>query len=145
MISKLFPYLNFEGEAKEAVHFYANVLGGELTGLSTYGQADGGDMPGMPDEAKDLIMNAQLELKNGDVLMFSDVPPGMGMPFQKGNNVSLTITLDDTEEARRIFGQLAEGGSVTMGLQETSWSPMYGNLTDRYGIDWQISVDPPSQ
>ncbi|WP_233208552.1 VOC family protein [Planomicrobium sp. MB-3u-38] len=56
--------------------------------------------------------------------------------------MSLTLTLDDKEEARIIFGKLAEGGMVSMDLQETFWSPLYGNLIDRFGIEWQISVDP---
>ncbi|RNF38116.1 VOC family protein [Planococcus salinus] len=140
MITKLFPYLNFDGDGKEATHFYAEVLGAEVAGISTYGEAHG-DMEGLPEDAKDLVMNAQLNLKNGDTLMISDVPPGMGMSFQKGNNVSLTVTVDNIEEARTIFGALTEGGTVTMDLQETFWSPLYGNLTDRYGIEWQISVD----
>ena len=145
MITKLFPYLNFDGDGKEAAHFYAEVLGAELAGIMTYGEAHGDEIEGMPEEAKDMVMNAQLNLKNGDTLMISDVPPGMGMPFQKGNNVSLTVTLDDIEEARTLFGKLAEGGTVNMELQETFWSPLYGNLTDRFGIDWQISVDAKTE
>lgn len=141
MITKMFPYLNFDGDGKEAAHFYTDVLGAELAGLMTFGEAQGPEGNGLPEEAKDMVMNAQINLKNGDQLMISDVPPGMGMPFQKGNNVSLTITLDDKEEARTLFGRLAEGGTVVMELQETFWSPLYGNVTDRFGTDWQISVE----
>lgn len=141
MITKLFPYLNFDGNGQEATHFYVDVLGAELAGITTYGEANEGSMEGIPEEARDLVMNAQLDLKNGDILMISDVPPGMGMSFRKGNNVSLTVTMDDMEEARRMFGKLADGGVVMMDLQETFWSPLYGSLTDKYGIEWQISVD----
>ncbi|MFC3210038.1 VOC family protein [Planomicrobium okeanokoites] len=142
MITKMFPYLNFDGQGQEAAHFYTDVLDGDLVGLMTYGDANGDDMEGIPEEAKDMVMNAQIVLKNGDYLMISDVPPGMGISYRKGNNVSLTLTLDDQEEARIIFGKLAEGGMVSMDLQETFWSPLYGNLIDRFGIEWQISVDP---
>lgn len=146
MITKIFPYLNFDGNGKEAAHFYTEALDAELTGIATYGEAHGAEeTEGIPEEAKDMVMNAQIILKNGDNLMISDVPPGMGMPFQKGNNVSITITLDDMEEAKTIFGKLADGGKVSMELQETFWSPLYGNLTDRYGIEWQISVDPETE
>lgn len=141
MITKLFPYLNFDGNGQEATHFYVDVLGAELAGITTYGEANEGSMEGLPEEARDLVMNAQIDLKNGDMLMISDIPPGMGMSFQKGNNVSLTVTLDDIEEARQLFGKLADGGSVMMELQETFWSPLYGSLTDKYGTEWQISVD----
>lgn len=141
MITKLFPYLNFDGNGQEATHFYVDVLDAELAGITTYGEANEGNTEGLPEEARDLVMNAQLNMKNGDMLMISDVPPGMGMSFQKGNNVSLTVTLDDMEEARRMFGKLADGGVVMMDLQETFWSPLYGALTDKFGIEWQISVD----
>ena len=144
MITKLFPYLNFDGQGQEAVHFYTDVLNGELIGLMTYGDANSNDMGGMPEEARDMVMNAQIMLKNKDYLMISDVPPGMGMSYQKGNSVSMTLTLDNQEEARTIFGKLADGGMVSMDLQETFWSPLYGNCIDRFGIEWQISVDPES-
>lgn len=145
MITKLFPYLNFDGTGQEATHFYADVLNAELAGIMTYGEANEGNMEGIPEEARDLVMNAQLNLNNGDTLMISDVPPGMGMSFRKGNNVSLTVTLDDIDEARRRFGKLADGGIVTMDLQETFWSPLYGSLTDKFGIEWQISVDATAE
>lgn len=145
MITKLFPYLNFDGNGQEATHFYADVLNAELAGIMTYGEANEGNMEGIPEEARDLVMNAQLNLNNGDTLMISDVPPGMGMSFRKGNNVSLTVTLDDIDEARRMFGKLADGGIVTMDLQETFWSPLYGSLTDKFGIEWQISVDATAE
>ncbi|MFD1032347.1 VOC family protein [Metaplanococcus flavidus] len=145
MITKIFPYLNFDGQGQEASHFYSDVLGAELVGLVTYGEANAEDMEGIPDEAKDMVMNSQILLKNGDYLMISDVPPGMGMSFQQGNNVSITITFDDQEEAKTIFGKLAEGGKVSMELQETFWSPLYGSVSDRFGIEWQISVDSENE
>ncbi|EIM06946.1 protein PhnB [Planococcus antarcticus DSM 14505] len=74
--------------------------------------------------------------------MISDVPPGMGMPsFQKGNNMSVTVLFDEIEEAQTVFNKLSEGGKVSMELQETFWSPLYGSLTDRFGIEWQVSVE----
>lgn len=142
MITKLFPYLNFDGDGQEAAHFYTDVLGGELVGIMTYGEAQEADTEGMPQEAKDMVMNAQINLKNGDTLMISDVPPGMGMPmFQKGNNMSVTVLFDDIEEARTSFNKLSEGGKIGMELQKTFWSPLYGSLTDRFGIEWQVSVE----
>lgn len=140
MITKLFPYLNFEGDGQEAAHFYTDVLGGELVGVMTYGEAQ--DAEDVPEQVKDMVMNAQINLKNGDTLMISDVPPGMGMPdFQKGNNMSVTVLFDEIEEARNVFNKLLEGGKVGMELQETFWSPLYGSLTDRFGIEWQVSVE----
>lgn len=147
MITRIFPYLNFDGQGREAADFYAEVLDAELSGIVTYGEAHGSDMDmgDFPENAKDMVMNAEIILKNGQSFMISDVPPGMGMPFRKGNNVSLTITPDDKEEARTIFGKLADGGEIAMELQETFWSPLYGSVTDRFGIEWQISVEPETE
>lgn len=142
MITKVFPYLNFDGRGHEAAHFYTDVLNGNLIGLMTYGEAQGADMEEMPEEVKNMVMNAQIDLKNGDTLMISDVPPGMGMPaFQRGNSMSVTVLFDDIEEAQTVFGKLLEDGTVTMELQKTFWSPLYGSLTDKFGIDWQVSVE----
>ncbi|HSJ36869.1 MAG TPA: VOC family protein [Planococcus sp. (in: firmicutes)] len=148
MITKIFPYLNFDGQGQQAAHFYTDVLNAELSGMVTYGEAHGSDMDmgDLPEEAKDMVMNAEIILKNGQSFMISDVPPGMGMPsLQSGNNISLTITTGDIEEARTLFGKLAEGGEIAMELQETFWSPLYGSVTDRFGIEWQISVEPETE
>jgi PhnB protein len=144
MLTSLFPYLNFDGNAKEATHFYVEALDGELLGITTFGEAPKDDSAEseefpLPPGVEDLIMNAQIKLKNGALLMISDVFPGRG--FQTGNHISLTLTYDDLEEARTVFNRLAEGGSIGMELQQTFWSPLYGSLKDRYGIEWQISVD----
>ncbi|WP_106450247.1 VOC family protein [Trichococcus alkaliphilus] len=144
MLTSLFPYLNFDGNAKEATHYYVEALDGELLGITTFGEAPKDDSIeseefSLPPGVEDLIMNAQIKLKNGAMLMVSDVFPGRG--FQIGNHISLTLTYDDVEEARVVFNRLADGGSIGMELQQTFWSPLYGSLTDRYGIEWQISVD----
>ncbi|MPM46594.1 hypothetical protein SDC9_93299 [bioreactor metagenome] len=144
MLTSLFPYLNFDGNAKEAMHYYVEALDGELLGMTTFGEAPKDDSAAaeefsLPPGVEDLVMNAQIKLKNGAMLMISDVFPGMH--FQPGNHISLTLTYDDVEEARTVFNRLAEGGSIGMELQQTFWSPLYGSLTDRYGVEWQISVD----
>ena len=144
MLTSLFPYLNFDGNAKEATHYYVATLDGELLGMTTFGEAPKDDSEAaeefpLPSGVENLIMNAQIKLKNGAMLMISDVFPGR--EFHTGNHISLTLTYDDVEEARTVFNRLAEGGSIGMELQQTFWSPLYGSLTDRYGVEWQISVD----
>ena len=69
--------------------------------------------------------------------MFSDVFPGM--PFVKGNNISLAIVSKNIEEIKYLFNKLKEGGTVAMELQETFWSKCYGHLTDKFGIGWQFN------
>jgi PhnB protein len=71
--------------------------------------------------------------------MFSDVFPGM--PFVAGNNISLAVVSKNLDNIQTFFNKLKEGGKVGMELQETFWSKCYGQVTDRFGIDWQFNYD----
>lgn len=137
MSLRIHPYLNFDGNAKEAVYFYEKALGGEVTGIMTFG-----DMPEDPDhpmteEVKNRVMHAQLKIGES-LLMFSDTIPGM--PIQHGDTVQIAILPDEEERARAIFTALEDGGEVILPLQKTDWSPSYGIVKDKFGIRFQISV-----
>lgn len=129
-------YLNFNGNCREVVDFYAKVFGAEKQNIMTFGDVPPDPNFPLPEEAKNLVMHTFLKIKETS-LMFSDVPPGMPLTF--GNNISLVISSNDTAEIKDWFDQLKEGGTVTMELQETFWSKCYGYLVDKYGIGWQLS------
>lgn len=131
-------FINYNGNCREAVLFYAKVFDLPEPQFMTFG--DGPDNPEypIPEEAKGRIMYAGLTIAGGQV-MFSDSFPGMDVEI--GSNVSLTLGSTDIEEIRRWFDRLSEGGTVDMPLQETFWSKCYGSLTDRYGVLWQVSHD----
>ncbi|CAM4405457.1 PhnB protein [Paenibacillus endophyticus] len=131
-------YLNFNGNCREAATFYAEVFGSEVTHLATFGDMPPNPEYPLPDEAKSLIMHARVNIM-GKIVMFSDVFPGM--PFTVGNHIHLTIVSQDEQQTRSLFEKLSEGGKVTMELQSTFWSKSYGQLTDRFGIEWQVSLD----
>lgn len=131
------PYLVLNGNAREAVAFYEKALSAKLEGIMTFGEMGGDPNHPLPDGAKDLIMHAMLRVGETP-LMFSDNYPGM--PFQVGNNVNVTIVSDNADTSKQMFDALAEGGQVTMPMQETSWSPAYGQLTDKFGVVWQVNT-----
>ncbi len=131
-------YLNFNGNCREAVEFYAQVFGAEKQQMMTYGDSPPEPNFTIPEEGKALIIHTQLKV-NGSNIMFADVFPGM--PFVAGNNISLTLISKDIDEIKSLFGKLKEGGTVGMDLQETFWSKCYGSLTDKFGIPWQFSHD----
>ena len=131
-------YLNFNGNCREAVEFYAEVFETEEPRIMAFGDAPPNPEFNLPDEAKHLVMHALLNIQGSNV-MFSDVFPGM--PFTVGNNISLTLVSKDVEEIKTIFNKLKVGGTVSMELQETFWSKCYGMLTDKMGIQWQLSYD----
>ncbi|WP_141434219.1 VOC family protein [Bacillus sp. 03113] len=131
-------YLNFNGKCREAVEFYAQVFGTDEPQIMTFGEAPPHpDFP-LPEEAKNLVMHTRLNI-DGSNVMFSDVFPGM--PFIEGNNVTLAFINKDINEIKSIFHKLKEGGTVGMELQETFWSKLYGQVTDKFGIHWQLNYD----
>lgn len=131
-------YINFNGNCREAVEFYAEVFGTEKPQIMTFGEAPPNPEFVLPEEAKSLVMHTRLTI-NGSNVMFSDVFPGM--PFVAGNNISLVIVSKNMDEIKSLFNKLKDGGKVRMDLQETFWSKCYGNLTDKYGINWQFSYE----
>ncbi|QWU18318.1 PhnB protein [Paenibacillus sophorae] len=130
-------YLNFNGNCREAVEFYAQVFGTEEPKLMTFGQAPPNPEYPLPEEAKSLIMHTRLIIFGSNV-MFSDTFPGM--PFTVGNNISLAIVTDDKDALQSAFDKLKEGGKVGMELQETFWSKAYGSLSDKFGVQWQFNL-----
>jgi len=131
-------YLNFNGNCREAVEFYADVFGTEQPQIMTYGQAPPDPNFALPDEAKDLVLHAKLNI-TGSTVMFSDVLPDM--PLIIGNNISLVIGSNKMDELKSLFNKLKEDGTIIMELQETFWSKCYGNVTDKFGIGWQLNYD----
>jgi PhnB protein len=130
-------YLNFNGNAREVVNYYAEVFGVEVTNQMAFGDMPTHEAYPLPEEAKNLLMHARINV-SGSNIMFSDVFPGM--PFNVGNNISLSLVTDDSEEINSAFHKLKEGGSIIMELQETVWSKCYGSLTDKFGIVWQFNL-----
>jgi PhnB protein len=136
MISiSLNPYLIFDGNTREAVHFYEKALGGKVMGIMTFG-----DMPADPDhpltdDMKDRVMHAHLKVGDTD-LMFSDT--FAGMPYQPGDTIQIALHPKEEARAREIFADLEEGGQVIMPLQKTDWSPLYWQ--DRFGVTFQVNI-----
>lgn len=131
-------YLNFNGNCREAVEFYAQVFGTDKPKIMTFGELPKDPNFTLPEEAKNLVMHTRLNISGSNV-MFSDVFPGM--PYTVGNNVNLAFVSKNLDEVKNCFAQLSEGGKVTMELQETFWSKCYGQLTDKFGIIWLFNYD----
>ena len=126
------PYLQFNGNAREAMESYRDVFGGELT-LSTFGEY-GAPPEGTPADA---IMHAQLSTDLGFTLMGSDVPSAMGGAAPNGQ---ISLSGDESDALRGYFDRLAEGGQVTMPLEKQMWGDEFGMCVDRFGISWLVNI-----
>lgn len=135
-------YFIFNGNCREAVEFYAKVFKTEEPNIMSFGDAPPDPNHTIPEEAKHLVMHANLEIA-GSKVMFSDTWPGS--PFTVGNNITIAVVSEDEELIRSAFDGLKEGGKVNMELQETFWSKCYGQVVDKFGIEWQLSLESKEQ
>jgi PhnB protein len=131
-------YIYFNGNCREAVEFYAAVFDTEKPQIMTYGDAPPNPNFTLPPAAQKLVIHSRLNI-NGTNVMFSDVFPGN--PYVIGNNISLIVTSAHINEIQSLFHKLKEGGTVAMDLQETFWSKCYGSVIDKFGNQWQLSLD----
>ena len=135
MASLLNPYINFADNAREAMEFYKTVFGGTLT-INTYGEYGAPDAP----EA-DKIMHGQLDTDQGFTLMGADNPPGS--EHNPGNNMTVSLSGDDSAELRGYWEKLAEGGTVSVPLEKQMWGDEFGMLVDQFGIPWMVNIGSP--
>ncbi|MBS1682934.1 MAG: VOC family protein [Bacteroidetes bacterium] len=132
MTAKLNPYLTFNGQCREAMTFYQQCLGGELTIQKV---SESPMAAQMPSEAGANILHSCLT--NGSVvLMGSDMMPSNKI---RGNDFYLCLNFANEVEINECFNKLSDGGKVKMGLHQTFWGATYGELTDKYGYHWSLN------
>ena len=135
MPSRLNPYIAFDGNAREAMEFYRDVFGGELT-VSTFGEF-GNDDPAVADKT----MHALLETERGFTLMASDAAERMD--YKAGNNITVSVSGEDADELHGYWDKLSSGGMVTMPLEKQVWGDEFGMCVDRFGIAWMVNIGQP--
>jgi PhnB protein len=133
--SVLNPYISFRDNARQALEFYRDVFGGDLT-LNTFGEYGDPNQPGA-----DNIMHGQLQADNGFTLMAADTPPGMDLT--PGGNITISLSGDDEKELSGYWDKLSDGGSVTMPFEKQMWGDLFGMCTDKFGVPWMVDVVQP--
>lgn len=135
-ITKLNPYLNFNGTASDAIALYESALGATVEHIMRFN-----DVPDMPAPAgmEQRVMHATLRIGASGVIMISDTSPHETVS-PEGNSF-VCLHLDAVPDMEVKFAALAEGGTITMPLADTFWGARFGLLTDRYGIRWMFNCD----
>jgi PhnB protein len=134
---KLHTYLNFGGNCEEAFRFYEKNLGGKIEMMMRYG--DQPDPQNVQPGTEKYVLYLNMTIGETQ-LMGSDVPPER---FQPMRSVYLSLAVDSSEEAERIFKLLSEGGEVFMPMEETFFAYRFGMLRDRFGTSWMILRQKP--
>ena len=126
--------LTFNGECDNAFALYQQCFGGTVFRL-TWGESPMADMA--PAEWRDKILHATLNV-GGAALSGGDALPGQ---YERPQGFQVQLNLDDAAAADRIFAQLADGGRITVPLQQTFWAQRFGAVVDRFGIPWGINCE----
>lgn len=132
---QLEPYLFFHGRCEEALNFYKECLRGEIVGINRF---EGSPMAAQVGaDYKDKVMHASFVA--GDVkFMASDGQAGNGPDGE--DDIALSLATGDAAEGERVFAALAQGGEVTMPLEDVFWGGKFGSLTDKFGVQWMVSI-----
>lgn len=133
------PYLVFDGKAEEALHFYREAFGGvssigvEESKITRFGEVPN---PSIPATMNNHVLHAELKV-GGLLIYFSD----SYRPVAKGDNVTLLLNCDSQKQVDEYFAALSVGGKVDLSPQRTFWNAYYANLTDKYGVCWQLNYN----
>jgi PhnB protein len=126
------PHLSFNGQCEAAFELYEKCLGGRIVSMLTYGDSPmGGETPAAFEKK---ILHATFT--RGDlVLTGADVLPEQ---YRRPQGFSVMLHVGAPAEADRVFGTLAEGGTVTFPIQATFWTQRFGMVTDPFGTPWIV-------
>lgn len=130
-------HLNFRGQARDALAFYASAFGGHVV-VVTYADAHAAERP----EEAEHVMWGQVQSEAGFHVMAYDVPASR--PYEPGTDpVFVSVRGDDADEIRGYWKALSSDAVVKAPLEPSSWAPLYGMVTDRFGVTWILDVTAP--
>ena len=134
------PYLIFNGNCEEAFSFYKSVFGGEFPYIRKYKDMPSDEnSPKLSDADTNKVMHISLPIGN-TFLMGSDSNAASGEVII-GGNFSISINVENTTEADRLFNGLSAGGNPHMPMSKTFWGAYFGMFTDKFGINWMVNYD----
>ncbi len=133
-------YLFFDGRCEEALEFYRNALGAEVTMLMRFKESPEPPKEGcaLPPGSEDKVMHSEFRI--GDTTVMASDGRCEGQPNFQG--FGLALRAPDEAKAEQFFHALADGGQVQMPLAKTFFSPRFGMVADRFGVSWMVYVAP---
>ncbi|OFZ67210.1 MAG: glyoxalase [Bacteroidetes bacterium RIFCSPHIGHO2_02_FULL_44_7] len=130
------PYINFNGNAEEAFHFYKSVFGGEFERIVRMKDLSSPEFP-IAEKDANKILHIALPIGN-NTLMANDVPESMGRVNENEHRSKISVHAESRQEADHIFNGLSVGGTVEMPMDDSPWGTYFGMFRDKYGIEWMV-------
>jgi len=129
-------HINFRGDARTALEFYQSVFGGDAA-IATYADIQAVESP----EQAEQVSFGRLTAPNGFDIMAYDVQPSKG--YDPGENpFYVTLQGADSDEITGLWEGLSDGATATLiPLGPAPFAPLYGMLTDRFGVTWIVGVN----
>jgi PhnB protein len=140
-MSTLNPWINFNGNAEEALTFYKSVFGGEFSKIVRFKDLASEAFP-IPEKEANKIMYIALSIGAGVMLIANDVPEVMGKVNERENRSKILVNVESKAEAERLFAGLSAGGEVEGPMGDSPWGSYAGMSRDKYGIEWLIEFSP---
>ncbi len=131
---KLDIYVNYKGNCEQAFRFYEQELGGRIMSMMRHGELP--NQGNIPADWSNAILHARIEI-GGTILMGADVPGAEPM-----RSAYLTLTVDNAEEAERVYARLSDGGQIFMKMEQTFFASRFAMLRDRFGTAWMLLGEP---
>jgi PhnB protein len=134
---KINTYVNFRGTCAQAFRYYEQHLGAKVGMMMTHAQSP--DPSRLSPEWRDAVLHARISIGDSELLA-ADIPNAEPM-----RSAYLTLRVSTDKEAERIFSALADGGRILMPMEETFFASRFGQVQDRFGINWMILNERPIQ
>ena len=132
---EMYTYVNFSGTCREAFRYYEKHLGAKPGMMMTHAQSPNQSHVGS--EWKDAVLHARISIGDTE-LMGADIPNAEPM-----RSAYLMLRMDSNIEAERAFAALSDGGRVLMPIEETFFAFRFGQVQDRFGINWMVLHERP--
>jgi predicted 3-demethylubiquinone-9 3-methyltransferase (glyoxalase superfamily) len=130
MAGKVRTHLMFDGAAEEAMNLYISLFeGSRIEKIDRYG-------PGEPG-AEGSVKLAAFTIGEQN---FQCIDSPMKHAFTFTPSMSIFVDCESEAELERVFGQLSDGGSVLMPLNNYGFSTRFGWVADRFGVSWQLNL-----
>lgn len=132
---KITPYISFKGNCEEAILFYQEVFGGDIQIMRFRELPEDEGIP-ISEKWLDKVMHSSLTFEDGHCVYFSDVLENHDLVM--GTNSTIHLNVDSEKAVYEIVEKLSKGGKIDMPAGKVFWGSVFGNLTDKFGLNWGI-------